>query len=167
MKLRWCTNTRTPVYTWLNMKHHMFSKSCLHSNQTPITLVTFDWSDLPHMVPLPSIMAHRRKRSLEWGQTLSRMAPVTSDTASCHLRDTTMIRNTRFVWHGFVHMRKQRMVEEAKCFAAMQCLEDCQSRCVTGKAVLAPHPWRLELVQHISVLSGSSKCSELSIVRLQ
>lgn len=34
-------------------------------------------------------------------------------------------------------------------------------------AVLALCPWSLELVQHISVLGGSSKCSKSSIVQFQ
>lgn len=58
------------------------------------------------------------------------------------------------------------MVEEAKCIAAMQSLEDCQGLCAAGRlSRLSLSPQRLELLQHISVLGGSSKCSQLSIVR--
>lgn len=49
------------------------------------------------------------------------------------------------------------MVEEAKCIAAMQWREGLR---VTGSAVLALS-LRLELLQRVSVLGGSSKCSEL------
>lgn len=50
------------------------------------------------------------------------------------------------------------MVKEAKCIAAMLWLEDCKGLCVTVSSVLAPSPLCLELVQHVSVLGGSSKC---------
>lgn len=139
------------------MKH-----DTLKAAYTQIQLLT---KHLPFVVPLHLIMAHRRKRSPEWGQTPSRMAPVISDTVSCTLKtnrsgDTTMIKKDWIQICGFCSYEEAEGGRRGKmhcCHAVYRRLSG--SLCYTEVV--------LSLVQHISVLGGSSKCSQLSIFRFQ
>lgn len=143
---------------------------------------------LPYMVPLPSLMAHWRKMltgmrtntvtngTRFWEKCIMNHLPAlwVSRIRYCILfslmnrsRDTITITTlSPGLGHDAVHVRKQRMVEEAKCISAMQ-PEDCQGLCVTGSAVLVLSLLCLELVQHVSVVGGSSKCWRLSVVQFK
>lgn len=131
------------------------------------------------MVPLPSLMAHWRKRSLEWGQKIVTnggsfwnaswiILPVlvkNSIRFFILFRVTTTIKETLSpgLWHDAVHMRKQRgWLEESKCIAAMQMAKKTVKVCVSLLSTLC-----LELVQHVSVRGGSSKCWKLSCFNTQ